>query len=163
MTVRYKHVTIESRSNHSLKLLSLLFFLMFLPRANNERLQTASFSLVIRSTVYRNKTLGGDPILHIRLNAPGGGSEYSPEKIIWSKGSYSSPVECEHSRLKGTGSSNSHTLSTCITPCLLGVLDFIMRQFGYINIFIAGGWTQLLTLQAMQMAVALASGTNVEC
>lgn len=48
-------------------------------------------------------------------------------------------------------------VSLCTIPCLLGVLDFIMRHFGYINIFIACGWTSLLTLQAMKMTGAPAS------
>lgn len=88
------------------------------------------------------------------------------EKIIRSKGSSSMPVESEHIELKGSRSANSHTVSSCTMLCRLGVLDFIMRQFGYINIFIASGWTSLLTLQAMQMTgapVLQESGTNVEC
>lgn len=28
----------------------------------------------------------------------------------------------------------------------IGVLDFIRRQFGLLKLFIAGGWTSLLTL-----------------
>lgn len=76
------------------------------------------------------------------------------------------PVEYERSQLKGTRSANSHTEATCAALRQLAVLDFLMRQFGHINLFIAGGWTSLLTLQAMQMTVAQASrisGTNVEC
>ncbi len=66
------------------------------------------------------------------------------------------------SQLKGTRAANRHTVAICI----LGVLDFIMRQFGHLKLFIAGGRTSLLTLGAMQITVPQASwisGTNVEC
>lgn len=81
-----------------------------------------------------------------------------PQKRSSDQRAHIIPVEYEQSQLKGSRSPNSHTVSTCRTLCLLGVLDFIMIQFGYINIFIAGGWTSLLTLLAMQMTVVSASG-----
>ena len=58
-------------------------------------------------------------------------------------------VDYVQSQLQGNRSAES----ICTMLHLLGVLDFIMRQFGYINVFIAGGWTSSLTLQTMQMTV----------
>lgn len=110
--------------------------------------------------------LGGEPISDVKLNA-----SRASQQIFHRKRSYNQRVHpaclwnMRTLSLKAAGQRTA-TVSSCTVLCRLGVLDFIMRQFGYINIFIAGGWTSLLTLQAMQMTgapVLQESGTNVEC
>lgn len=58
------------------------------------------------------------------------------------------------SQLKGTRAADGHIVAIRM---MLGVLDFIMRQFGLFKLFIAGGRTSLLTLGAMQITVPQAS------